>query len=316
VSRRPRLGRRTLWTIAGFGLAVAIGAALSPVVWSARTHAGDTDPLAKTAFWQPFATSKRLSFLVTGDYYIFGEAPDRGQVKRLVREFSINSREDLDEYLMVHPDDHGRYVDMDLHYLPVSTGYALREVLPILNGLVRRAGMGRPWVVTMSRLAPEAIKGSNIVYVGYLSGLGVLRDPLFEASGLSIGARSDELIDRASGRRYVSQDGTGAGNRSPRRDFGYIASFPGPSGNRILIVAGTRDAAVMQAAEVATDPAQLERIAARTGNATDFEALFEVRTLGTLNLGSILVLARPLKLDRLWRPGAAPGRLMEQPAKF
>jgi hypothetical protein len=313
VPRRLHPTRRSMWTFAGLALAVAIGAAFSPLVWKPGVRSGDLSPLAESAFWKPLATSQRLSFLVTGDYYIFGEAPNTVQVTRLVREFSINSREDLDEYLMTHPDDYGRYVDMDLHYLPVSTGYALREVLPVMNNLVRNAGMGRPYAITMSRLASEAIKGSNIIYVGYLSGLGVLRDPLLEASGLSIGSSYDELVDRASGRHYISGEEKVTGNRSPRRDFAYIASFPGPSGNRILIIAGTRDAAVMQAAEVATDKAQLDRIAARAGNDVNFEALFEVRTLGTLNLGSTLVLSRPLKLDRLWRPGAMPGKAPDQP---
>ncbi len=68
----------------------------------------------------------------------------------------------------------------------------------------------------------------------------------------------------------------------------------------------------MQAGEIAADKAQLDQIAARVGNAADFEALYEVRTIGTLNLGSRLVLARPLKLDRLWHPGAAPGHFPDE----
>jgi hypothetical protein len=309
---QPRLSRPSWRIMLGFGVALLIGVAIGPLIWGARGGASGLNPLAETAFWQPLANSKRLTFLVTGDYYLFGEAPKTEQVTRLVREFSINSREDLDEYLMTHPNDHGRYVDLDLHYLPVSTGYAMREVLPLMNGMARMAAAGRPWVVSMSRLTPEAMKGSNIVYVGFLSGLGLIRDGLFEASGFAVGASYDELIDKASGKHYISDWEQVNGKRAPRRDYAYLASLPGPLGNRILVIAGTRDAAVMQAGEVAADKAQLDLIAAKAGNAAGFEALYEVRTLGTLNLGSRLVLARPLRLDRLWRPGATPGHFPDQ----
>jgi hypothetical protein len=301
------------WAILlGFVATLAIGIAIGPLIWNLRGGASDQDMLVKTPLWQSLAASRRMTFLVTGDYYLFGEAVSTNRVTRLVREFSINSREDLDEYLMVHPNDNGRYVDLDLHYLPVSTGYAMREVLPLMNGIARGAGVGRPFVISMSRLTPEAMKGSNIVYVGFLSGLGLIRDGTFEASGFTVGKSYDELIDRQSGKHYVSDWEQVNGDRAPRRDYAYVSSFPGPLGNRIIVISGTRDAAVMQAGEIAADKSQLDQIAARTGNAVNFEALYEVRTLGTLNLGSRLVLARPLKLDRLWRPGAMPDHFPDQ----
>ncbi|MGI4880405.1 MAG: hypothetical protein ACRYG4_23305 [Janthinobacterium lividum] len=291
-SRRPKI-------LLGLIAALAAGALLGAAAWDRLAPYFAEDAIARTSFWHPLAISRRPTFVVVGDYYIFGEAPDGMQVTRLVREFSINSRNELDQYLMAHPALSERYLDLDLHYLPTSAGPALADLLPRMSGF---AG-GRARVIGMSQLAPEILKGFNIVYVGFLSSLGVLRDPLFEASGFSVGASYDELIDQATGKHYVSDWEEVAGNRTPRRDYGYLASFPGPSGNRILIVAGTRDPAVMQTAEIAADKVQLDQIAARAGNTGAFEALYEVRTLGPLNLGSTLVLARPLKVAGLWRAG-------------
>ena len=299
----PRPNRRHLAAAVAIILTFAAGALLGGYLWSGHGRSNRSGAVAAAVPWQPIAGNRRLTFVVTGDYYIFGEAPAASQVTRLVREFAINSRGDLDEYLMSHPKDYGRYVDLDLHYLPVSTGYALREVLPLVDDMARGAQVARPFVITMSRLTAEAMKGSNIIYVGFLSGLGLLRDPLFEASGFRVGASYDELIDVASGKHYISDWDEVTDNQMPRRDYAYLSSFPGPSGNRILVIAGTRDAAVTQAAEIAVDKAQLDQIAARTKGAANFEALYEVRTLGTLNLTSTLVLARPLKLGSLWRPG-------------
>jgi hypothetical protein len=185
-----------------------------------------------------------------------------------------------------HPDDADRFVDVGPHYLPTSTATGLRDVLPIVNA-VAAGSSGQPSVLIASELTPGILKSANIVHVGFLSGLGVVRDPLFESSGFAIGASYDELIDRASNIRYMSDWGEVTENRTPHRDYGYLASFPGAAGTRIVIVAGTRDAAVMQAAEVASDKAQLDQLAGKANCQGAFEGLHEVRTLGNLNLGAV-----------------------------
>lgn len=274
-------------------LALVLINAVGWIYYTSRQSA-DAGP-TQTNLWKPIAESKRPTMVVLGDYYIFGEAPDGIVVSRLVREFSINSRADLDAYLMLNPDKVGRYVDVDLDYLPVSSGPALRSILPVVTAATKPNGV-KPQVVNMSDVRPEAFKGTNIVYVGFLSGLGLLQEPLFRASGFKIGDNFDELVDKASGRRFTSDWGVVADGKVPHRDYGYIASLPGPSGNRILIIAGTRDPAVAQMAEVAADQQQLDAIDAKSGG-NAFEALFEVRTLGNLNLRSSLLLVRPLHAE-------------------
>ncbi len=72
------------------------------------------------------------TLIVIGDYYIFGETDERAGVDRLIREYAINSREDLDAWLMDNPTAMGRYRDLDLYYLPVGAASALRSITPIL----------------------------------------------------------------------------------------------------------------------------------------------------------------------------------------
>jgi len=286
---------RRLW------LVLAAMLTMNLLAWIAFVGTGDGDPAAQAAaspFWRPLAEGDRMTFVVTGDYYIFGEGTGAAGVDRLVREFSINSREDLDQFRMSNPQLAGRYTDLNLYYLPTSTGPSLHHLLPIIDQVAPRP---RSFVVPGSNLNADILKGANVVYVGFLSGLGLLRDPVFAASTLDVGSSYDELIDRRTGKRYASDWTEIADERTPRRDYGYLASLPGPSGNRILIVAGTRDAAVMQIAELAANGTQLDELAQRTGNADAMEALFEVRTLGNLNLGSTLIFARPMATGRLWQ---------------
>ena len=284
-------------------LALALVNALAWIVYVDRSS-GD-DAAVRSNLWRPIADNKRPTLVVLGDYYIFGDAADGIVVSRLMRDFAINSREELDRYLMLNPDKVGSYVDVNLHYLPVSVGRGLRSLLPIVNAATNASGE-HPGVETMSDMKPEIFKAANVVYLGFLSGLGALQDPLFRASGFKVGDNFDELIDKATGRRFKSDWGVVADGKVPQRDYGYIASMLGPTGNRILIIAGTRDPAVAQMAEIAADQEQLKAIDAKSGGGA-FEALFEVRTLGNLNLGSSLVLARPIRAESIWQPERPSG---------
>lgn len=303
-----RPGRRDLLTgVAGLGAVNLAG-------WAWWGRSARTDPVGtvtRTSFWRTFDAVDRQVILCVGDYYIFGEAPDTVQVSRLVRQFEINSSEDLDAYLMTHPDQNGHLVDLDLHYLPTSIARALQTLLPLASAVAARHG--RPLSLrTMSDLTAEQFKSANIIYLGYLSGLGLLRDPLFEVSGFQIGESYDEIVDRRTGIRYLSDWSKITDGGRQRRDYNYIASVPGPTGNRMLIVAGTRDAALMQAARTVADPATLAALAARTGDAEAIEALFRVNTIGDVDLDSALVVARPLHDTAAWRSRSKVLRFPDQ----
>ena len=253
----------------------------------------------RSKLWQTVSASARPTMVVVGDYYVFGGSDDGITVNRLIRDFSINSHDELDAHLLLHPDQVGRYLDLDLHYLPQSMGRALGSLLPTINAVSSGAGPRTP-IEPMSEFKPEIIKDANIVYVGYFSGMGPLLEPVFRASGFRIGADFDELIDKASGRHFRSDWGVVADGKVPHRDYGYIASLQGPSGNRIIIIAGTRDPAVAQMAEIAADKQQLDAIDTKSGGGA-FEAFYEVRTLGNLNVGSSLVVARPIRGGAIWQ---------------
>ena len=104
----------------------------------------------------------------------------------------------------------------------------------------------------------------------------------------TVGATYDELIERKTGKSYVSGAGTAPEDRQ-NQDYGYLAAFRGSSGNHFLIVAGNRDIGVMQTAEIATDSRALARL-----NPTPdgrLEALYEVDGVGRTNLGATAVAA-------------------------
>jgi hypothetical protein len=238
--------------------------------------------------------------LVIGDYYIFGEVDKHdGDIKRLIRDFTVNSSKDLDELVMYHPDMLGKYMDLDLTYLPRGSALGLLNVLRVIyttNKPVR--------VVSMSELSIADLKSNHVVYIGYLSALDKLEDFVFASSSLTIGSTYDELRNIETGETYTSEAGMPETHRS-YRDYGFISTFPGPNGNQFVIIAGTRDPGMVEAAHVLSDPSLIKSLESarpdKSGAARPaFEMLYEVAGTARTNLDAMLVHSAKLDYGQIW----------------
>jgi hypothetical protein len=246
--------------------------------------------------WAPILGDDLPIVIVVGDYYIFGETDESMNVKRMIREFEINSHRELEQYTQDHPEVADRYMDLGLTYLPTSVAPALRELMPLLASAGKRVR-----VVLASEMTPDLLTRADIIYVGYLSGMGMLRRLIFAGSQFAIGDTYDELIDRKSGHHYVSQSSSLWRGDPSYRDYGYFSTFAGSNGNRVVVVAGTRDVALANTAEAITRPESMERLAAQSGSRRDFEALYEVYGMEGTNVDSKLLTTAPLNTAAIWR---------------
>jgi hypothetical protein len=301
LAEDPIKRRGTMLLFALVGLVA--GALLCFVVLRAIQPDDGLADVRGSAIWRPLVESKLPLTIVSGDYYIMGEREglDR-EPSRLVRDYNVNSREDLDGLFMERPELRDKLVDLNLYYLPVSTAYALRKVMPIVS----RSLGDRPSVASLSssKLTPASLKSGDIVYVGLMSGLGLLAQPVFSNSRFAFVGSYDELIDSETGNVYVSdppRKGEGA-----VRNYAYVAMLPGPSGNRMLVIAGTRDPALLQAADILNSPAMLEQLEAAGKNGY-FEALFAVDGVGDENLKGTLLAAGPRVIEGMWDGVAEAG---------
>jgi hypothetical protein len=142
------------------------------------------------------------------------------------------------------------------------------------------------------------------VYIGYVSALDKLLDFVFASSELVVGDTFDELVDTAAGKVYASGAGIPADRRN-YRDYGLFSTFPGPSGNQFVIVAGTRDAGLMHAAQAISDPMYvraIEQELATKGfeNMPAVEVLFEVTGFDRTNLDAMIVHSAALDYHSIW----------------
>jgi len=231
---------------------------------------------------------------VIGDYYLLGEAnPQTGHIDRLVREFYINSHEDFRDHAELNPQLMQRYRNLDLTYLPAASAFALQDVVPVL-GTAKQVR-----VVLMSQLDTHALKNSHVIYIGYISGLGTLGDRVFAASRVSPGGSYDELVDTKTDHTYLST-AMGAAGGGEFRDYGYFSTFAGPGGNRIVIIAGTRDIGVMQTAQSLSQRNDVRELCKSAGDATACESLVEVSGVNQTGLRSRTLFVSAMKADNIW----------------
>jgi hypothetical protein len=299
AATKPTPKQRRRWFSRSVGLtalAAAGGAALALIIafgfLRGRTSPTELDRARANPVWSALLKDDRPLLVVVGDYYLIGETDQSMEVKRLIREYSVNSKNDLDNYVQQHPEVADRYMDVGLRYLPTSTAFALRNVMPVLG-----AGRRHVSLSVMSDVTPAALKSADIVYIGYLSGLGILERLVFSGSRFTIGGSYDELVDTRTKHLYISQTASqniglpqSTGKEPAYRDYGFFSSFRGPGGNLIVVISGTRDEGVRQTAETFTNPEKLEELRTQTDAALPFEALLEVSALDGVNLSGKVLL--------------------------
>ncbi len=294
ASRRP-----SAWIVALIGLLVLNLVALVGL------NDGSSDrpeqQIAESAVWSGMFDDDIPLVVVVGDYYIFAELDERGNVSRLIRDFSVNSSQDLDELFMYSPELLETYYDLDLTYLPQASAQALTDLLRVVYAAGKSAQ-----VIPMSELSAAELKSSHVIYVGYISALDTLMEFVFASSSLTVGDTFDELENETTGESYTSGAGMLRYGQRNYHDYGFLSTFPGPDGNQFLIVSGTRDEGVMHVAQAlasADDIALLEQRLEAQGaeGPAAFEALYEVAGFDRLNLDAMLVHWAGLDYQAIWR---------------
>jgi len=283
----PRLSNAHRITAALIGAAVLVGAFLL-LLW---TPGSDLERVRASPIWSTVLKDDRPIIIVVGDYYLIGETDDSMGVNRLIREYSVNSKNDLDHYVQEHPELADRYMDVGLRYLPISTAFALRDVMVVLAPQNRRITVSK-----MSDIEPSSLKSADIVYIGYLSGMGMLQDLIFAGSRFSVGDSYDEVFDKRTRVSYVSEIGSDimdppqpTGKEKTYHDYGVFEKIRGPGGNTIVVISGTRDAGVTQTAEAFTSAQKLKDLEQKSDVRLPIEALLEVSAVNGVNLNGKLL---------------------------
>jgi hypothetical protein len=296
---RERAGFRWRHVVLGVALLVIGGVLGAAVVLKREPPESAAKAIAASPIWSGLLDDDLPILVVVGDYYIYGELNEHGDVTRLVRDFGVGSSKELDELMKNDTSLVSRYLNLDLTYLPMGSASALLDVLRVLYTTEKSVH-----VVSMSEMSDADLKTSHVVYLGYISALDKLEEFVFASSSLAIGYTYDELRNVDTGELYTSEAGMPEMNRN-YRDYALISTFPGPGGNQLMIVCGTRDAGLMQAAHALADPmyiASMEQVRpdASSVKPPAFELLYEVTGYGRTNLDARLVHTASLNYEEIW----------------
>lgn len=285
---------RRLWL---FPILSAVLALLLTVSLLYRPAPSSAQAAGEMAPWAAILDDDEPVTIVAGDYFIFGEVDESGNIARLVRDFEINSSEDLEMRFLMEPESTQRFYNLELSYLPTGVAEGLMQLMPLLAGEQRRLRFR-----LASELQGEDLTGSHVIYLGYLSGLRLLEDPVFAGSSLRVGQTYDELLT-GDGRRFSSNAGL-QGFRGEFSDFGLLSTFPSPRGHQVVVIAGMRDEGLESLAQASTSMATLTAIhqdlAAEDRDALAWEALLEVRGRDQTGYSTQRVFLDELQRGRIW----------------
>lgn len=282
-------------------LLVFIALSANLALFSRFINDGDTLATAATnhPLWAGVLVDDKPLLIVMGDYYIFGELNSTGNVARMVREFNVNSRSDLEEFRFGDIEYSEKFVDLDLSYMPEGSAFALARVASLL------AQSGKSINVTMmSDLSSADIRANHIIYIGYISALDRLASMAFAGSGLAVGRSFDELID-LDNLTYFTSDAGLPEEGQQFRDYGFLSSFAASRDTRVILIAGMRDAGLMHTAQALTDIDSLDELLLAFGTQADealgnVEALYEVYGIDRMNFEAKLVYSKLLESGNFW----------------
>lgn len=268
------------------GKAILAIVALAALATFAAGYMLKRDGPQANAIWDPLLESDRPVLVALGDYYLFGEIdpvfPEDG---RLIRDFQVNSPEDLLRMQEAEPERYGNAEDVGLNYLPFQTSYALQSLAPLLNASGKQVN-----IIAASELTSDQLNTHDVVYIGLLSGMGLLEEITFANGGLRIGDSYDEIIDKDSGKRWMSDEARRLASPAFYRDYAYIARFTAPGGALVTVVASERVTGLRGVGPIVA--AKLDQGLGDSASGGDFEALFQVTGQQGADLSSRLVLAR------------------------
>jgi hypothetical protein len=269
----------------------------------------DGGQLADAMPWAAIRDADRPITLVMGDYYFFGDQPVGESApagSTLVWDRSVPTPEDLIIFQMLNPEKADSVIDQDQHYVTSGTlaaAFAIRAALR-RDAVFRQRDLR---LVAASQLTPEILTSTDVVYIGQMSGFSaILRDPMAQASSFRVDDSLVSMTDLPSGKQYRTDGIELLDGQISRRDYGYVARIPGPSQNSLILIASLRDAGLKEMVDLALDGERLALLDSRTaGSPQGFEAFYQVRTLGSANLGATQLLARPLHSQGIWDKSAA-----------
>ncbi|WP_020532600.1 hypothetical protein [Flexithrix dorotheae] len=255
--------------------------------FSDNKHSVKNSSLIENEIWKAILVSEIPATVMLGDMFIFMEYDENLKKNRAIRDFNINSQEDFEEFTAKNPDYKDKTENLTYNFLVKNSAYWIKSLTEIFLSAEKEFN-----IRVVSRLNPKDMHDNNMIVCGLLKNLGWFKN-YFQDSEFN-------LLDDNNMSLYVDSLGkevTFGPSGDPdafHTDYSFVAKYPGPNNNVILILGGFWDTGASQATKNFTDPKMLEEITReliqKFGEVPEyFEILFEVSGVDRTELNTKIV---------------------------
>ena len=229
--------------------------------------------------WLQLHESARPTTIIVGDYFLYKEKNTDDGTERLIRDFLLNSPMDLEKAKRDSPLMLENAEDIGLQYLPLSVGHALKDIIPLIQRPDHIINL-----IQASKADIDILKHHNIIYIGLVSGLGLLQPMVFAESPYAF-ISFDEIIDTRSNDIFISGEMEALASGEIYNDYGYISVRKNVVDDlTTIIIAGTRDTGLRGVAEAVSRSSLPTELQSAAQQSARYEAIFEVKGQNQTNM--------------------------------
>lgn len=157
-------------------------------------------------------------------------------------------------------------------------------------------------VILSSQLSAHDIKQANIIYIGHFEKMGMLQN-YFKGSQYHFNVQKNQLQEKSTERVFASPTDINA----QYIDYGLFAKVDGPRNNKIYIVSGFTDSALLWLSWflTSTDQQSINTLLQSAENQTlkqndNFELLFKINSMKGQDMGHELLSNTKIISDNIW----------------
>jgi hypothetical protein len=244
----------------------------------------------KQAIWKGFLKPSYPILIVLGDHYFFIDSIATGRLGAS-RDTRINSNEDLDAYLKIHPKQIDKIRKSKTTYINRQAPLGLFNIMKMFGG-----GVANVEMKYSSQLQWEDTRNKHLIYIGSIKTLLFLK-PTLERVGLKY-----DLVH--SSFTYKTADSTlFFDNRSENyldHEYASLIHFCAKDGRKVLFLLSDADVGNIAAMKYLTDKQNSDF--QEKENEQNYKAVFEVKGQDLTDFKVDLIRIDPIKenISEIW----------------
>ncbi|WP_109831795.1 hypothetical protein [Reichenbachiella versicolor] len=222
-------------------------------------------------FWKGLMNNGMSTTVVFGDYFTI-EGPTLTSTKGIIRDYEINSADELEDYLLHNPELKDKLYPSQHHYFNWAAPYCSKEIAQFW------AKYDYPFdIVQISEWSVSQLDNQNLVYFGQSKTMGVLQNILKEKfPQYNYRSQVLERTDPVTKKKVTYRDIITQDNKNT--DYTIVAKISTPTGNEMRFFLSDQDCGAISALDYFTQKDSLAAFYQRHELEADddFIALFKV----------------------------------------